>query len=204
MIENKTLDSRLNHSGMTVMVGMDFKGYLAKGIDLIKLSRPAADALAQDPYAFNAGVLFVAIGGLAGGIGTAIFSFGIGFSAIIFWPVVAVLMSFVHVFILFVIAKILGGTGSYRRYYGALGVGSMPIWAAIIPFFGSILSLWTIPIAVIVTERVHKISTARAILAVIIPMLFIFLVLALLIAVIGMAGLMNLFQFMHSNRRIMV
>ncbi len=118
---------------------MDFRGYLAKGIELIKLSRPAADELAEDPDAFNAGMLFVAIAGLARGIGVTFHSFGFGAPAIIFWPIVIVLMSFVHVFIFFIIAKILGGTGSYRSYYGALGVGCMPTWAAIVPFLGSIL-----------------------------------------------------------------
>ena len=189
---------------MTVVIFMDMKSYLAKGIDLIKLSRPAADALAEDPNAFNAGMLFIAIGGLAGGIGTTIFTLGVGFFAIIFWPIAAVLMSFVHVFIFFVIAKILGGKGTYKSYYGALGIGSMPAWAALVPVLGPIFSLWTIPIAVIVTASVHKISTTRAILVVIIPMLLIFLVFAILIAAIGMAGVMNLFQFMHQNRQITV
>ena len=183
---------------------MDFRGYLAKGIELIKLSRPAADELSEDPNAFNAGMLFVAIGGLAGGIGITFHSFGIGAPAIIFWPIVAVLMSFVHVFILFIIAKVLGGTGSYRSYYGALGVGCMPTWAAIVPFLGSVLSLWAIPVAVIVTERVHKLSTARSVMVVIFPMLFIFLVLVVLIIIIGMAGFMNLFQMWHANRPISV
>jgi hypothetical protein len=183
---------------------MDFRGYLAKGLDLIKLSRPAADELAEDPGAFNAGMLFVAIAGLAAGIGFTFRSFGIGAPLIIFWPIVAVLMSFFHVFVLFIIAKILGGTGSYRSYYGSLGVGCMPAWSAIVPFLGSILSLWTIPVAVIVTERVHKLSTARSLIVVILPMLFIFLVLAILIIIIGAAGLMNLFQMWHANRMISV
>ncbi len=183
---------------------MDFKGYLTKGIDLIKLSRPAADALAQDPDVFNAGMLFVAISGLAGGIGATIFTFGAGAFAIIFWPIAAVLLSFVRVFILFVIAKILGGTGSYKSYYGALGIGVMPAWASVAPVLGPVLSLWTIPIAVIVTASVHKLSTARAVLVVIIPMLLVFLAFALMVAVMGMAGVMNLFHLMHENRRIMV
>jgi hypothetical protein len=183
---------------------MDFKGYLSKGIELIKLSRPAADELAQDPGAFNAGMLFVAIAGLARGIGVTFLSFGIGAPTIIFWPIVIVLMSFVHVFILFIIAKVLGGTGSYRSYYGALGVGCMPAWSTIVPFLGSILMLWTIPVSVIVTERVHKLSTARAVIVVILPMLFIFLLLAFMVVIIGTAGLMNLFQMWHANSPISV
>ena len=100
---------------------MDFRGYLAKGIELIKLSRPAADELAEDPDAFNAGMLFVAIGGLAGGIGITFHSFGIGAPAIIFWPIVAVLMSFVHVFILFIIAKNPGRDGELQKLLRRVG-----------------------------------------------------------------------------------
>jgi hypothetical protein len=183
---------------------MDFKGYLSKGLELIKLSRPAADELAGDPGAFNAGMLFVAIAGLARGIGVTFLSFGIGAPTIIFWPIVIVLMSFVHVFVLFIIARILGGTGSYRSYYGALGVGCMPAWSTIVPFLGSILSLWTIPVAVIVTERVHKLSTARSIIVVIFPILFIFLIIAFLVVIIGTAGFMHFFQMWHANRMISV
>jgi len=80
----------------------------------------------------------------------------------------------------------------------------MPTWAAIVPFLGSVLVLWAIPVAVIVTERVHKLSTARSVVVVILPMLFVFLVLAVLIIIIGMAGFLNLFQMWHANRMISV
>jgi len=59
------------------------------------------------------------------------------------------------------------------------------------------VALWNIPVSVIVTERIHNISTGKAIAVVLIPMVF-FITLALIaLVMVGMAafmGMMNMGQ----------
>lgn len=170
---------------------MDFKGYLGKGWEIVKLNRDAAGDVAGDENSFGPAVLFFAIGGLAGGLGGAAISGGL---TIIMAPIFAVAWSFVSVGILYGLARLFGGTGGFRGYYSAMGIGSLPQWAGFIPLIGHIVALWYIPVAVIVTERVHGISQGKAIAVVLLPLIILFVVVAVLIAFIGMAAFVGMMQ----------
>lgn len=176
---------------------MNFKEYLKKGIEIVKLNRDAADEVAAQEDAFGMAMLFFAIGGLAAGLGSVMASLGFGFFMIILFPVMHVIGSFIWTGILFLLARLFGGTGTYKAHYSALGIGSIPGWAQVVPVLGGIVALWNIPVAVIVTERIHRISTGKAVAVVLIPMVF-FIILALIaVVMIGMAafmGLMNMGQ----------
>jgi len=162
---------------------MDLKAYVMKGIELVKLNGEMAETVAADEEAFVPAVIFYAVGGLAAGIGAA---FTGSFSMIIYGPIAGVVFSFIGVGILYLIAKLFGGTGDFVSYYRALGVGSLPQWAGIIPVLGGIVGLWTLPVAVIVTERVHKLPRGKAIAVVLIPVA-VLLVLGIIAFVAGMA-----------------
>jgi len=146
---------------------MDFKYYLKQGIGLMTLNRDIVEEMSKDKNAFAPAVLFFAIGGLAAP--GAMFTWG-GITGIIIGtvsgPVFSVIFSFIGVGILYLLAKLFGGAGQFKGYYSALGIGSLPIWAAIIPPYYTILGLYisfcSIPIAVVVTNRVHKLSTGKA------------------------------------------
>lgn len=176
---------------------MDLKGYFLKGVELVKLNRDAAEEVARDPDSFGPAVLFFAIGGLAGGIGHSIGSMGLGSFMLVIGPIASVIGSFVWVGILYVIARIFGGRGTYMGYYSALGIGSLPHWAQVVPFLGWIAALWSIPVAVIVTERVHGLSTGKAIAVLLIPAVIAFLLALAAIAFVGMAAFMGM---MHMDK----
>src|SRR5512135_3541511 len=171
---------------------MTFKGYLSQGIELVKLNRDTAEAVANDQGAFGWAVLFFAIGGLAGGLGGALTSMGVGSIMILAGPVMHVIGSFISTAILFVLARMMGGKGSFTGYYSALGIGSMPAWAQIVPVLGWLVSLWTIPVAVVVTERVHGISTGKAVFVVLLPIILVTLFFIAAIAILGTAAFLSL------------
>ncbi len=162
---------------------MDFKGYIMKGIEIVKLNKDVAEEVSKDENAFAPAMAFIAIGGLASGIGAILR--GGSVMLIVGAPILAVLFSFVGVGILYLLARLFGGTGDYKGYYTALGIGDLPAWAGIIPFLGAFVALWSIPVAVIVTERVHKISTGKAVAVVLIPV-----ALAVLLGLAAFAGMM--------------
>jgi hypothetical protein len=171
---------------------MDLKGYFAKGVRLVKLDRDAAAEVAADPDSFGPAVLFIAIGGLAGGLGHTLASMGLGSLLMIIGPVAHVLASFVWVGILYVTARLFGGTGTYMGYYSALGIGSLPQWAQVVPVLGWIVAFWYIPVTVIVTERVHGLTTGKAVAVVLIPFIIIFSFMLLAIAFIGTAAFVGM------------
>jgi hypothetical protein len=178
---------------------MTFKDYFSQGIRLVKLERDAAEAVASDDGAFGWAVLFFAIGGLLGGLGGSLTSMGFGFFMVLAGPVLHVLGSFVWVGILYLFARMFGGTGDFKGYYSALGIGSLPAWAQVVPFIGWIVSFWTIPVAVIVTERVHKLSTARALFVVLMPIVLATLFVLASIAIVGTAAFLSLMHMSHMD-----
>ncbi|HEY3347366.1 MAG TPA: YIP1 family protein [Nitrospirota bacterium] len=171
---------------------MDFKTAFNRGVELVKLNRDAAEAVASDETAFTWAMLFYAIGGFAAAISYTAMSFGLGGIMLIFSPVAHVLISFVYAGILHFIAKLFGGTGTYKGYYSALGIGSLPGWAKIVPIFGGIAALWYIPVSVIVTERVHKLSFGKAVAVVVIPVTILFILILLAVAILGYAVFMGI------------
>lgn len=173
---------------------MDFMGYVRKGWAIVKLDRDAAGEVASDPESFGPAVLFYAISGLATGISGTIVSAGAGVFLLFSAPVFAVIGSFIGAGILHLIARVLGGTGEFRGYYSALGIGSVIRWALVVPVIGFIAALWYLPVVVIVTERVHRITTARAIMVVLIPAIIGLLLLLALVAAVGMAVFMSVMQ----------
>lgn len=171
---------------------MTFKEYFSKGIEIVKLNRDAADEVAAQEDAFGMAMLFFAIGGLAAGLGSVMVSLGFGFFMLIFFPVMHVVGSFIWTGILFLLARLFGGTGTFKAHYSALGIGSLPGWAQIVPVLGGIVALWNIPVSVIVTERIHKISTGKAVAVVLIPMVFIIILALIAVVMIGMAAFMGM------------
>ncbi|MBI5190852.1 MAG: YIP1 family protein [Nitrospirae bacterium] len=170
---------------------MDFKGYFMKGVELVKLNRDAASEVAADEGAFGMAVVFFAIGGLAAGLAGTAVSMGAGVALIIFGPIMQVIGSFISVGILYLIAKMLGGTGGFKGYYSALGIGSIPQWAQFVPFVGWLVSLWSLPVSVIVTERVHNLSFGKAVAVVVIPFLIVAFLFVLAIAFVGTAAILG-------------
>jgi len=172
---------------------MDFKGWLSKGWAITRLDRDAAELVARDPVSFWPAVLFFAIGGLAEGIGASAFSAG---SSVVFAPVLSVLASFIGVGLMHLVALVLGGKAGFRSYYGALGIGSLPLWARVIPGLGHIVALWEIPVSVVVTERVHGLSTGRAVVVALFPLLLLLLVIGLIIVMFGVAMIAAILSYL--------
>ena len=166
---------------------MGLMGYLRKGIEIAKLNRDAVSEVAADGGAFIYAVIFFGIGGLAAGLGGLMVRPAFGLLMVIGGPVLHIATSFIWVGLLYIVARMFGGKGGYLEYYTALGVGSVPVWAQVIPMVGWLIAMWNLPVSVIVTERVHGLSTGRSVAVVLFPLiitiLFVFLVMVALGAV---------------------
>jgi len=171
---------------------MDFMGYVKKGVEIVKLDRDAISGVASDPGSFGPAVLFFGISGLAAGVSGAVVTGGAGSFMLLSGPVFAVIGSFAGVGILHLLSRLMGGTARYRGYYSALGIGNIIRWALVVPFLGFIAALWYLPVMVVVTERVHGISTARAVFVVLLPAIVLFLIILSVIMIAGMAVFMSI------------
>lgn len=108
--------------------------------------------------------------------------------SIIMIPFVLVAI-FIWTAVVHVVAKILGGKGTYNGSFLAVGYSTALMPFTVIPFIGMVIVLYHLYIEIVGFRKIHQYSTARAAITVILPAVLIFAVFAALVAVIGLAFL---------------
>ncbi len=134
-------------------------------------------------------LIFALITALIMGLGLTIITLGVGFLAIIFAPVAVCISIFLAALLLLLCGKIVGGTGTYEgtmRVVSYSNVVNIIGWIPIVSIIGSIYGL---VLTVLGMKEIHKLSTAKAILAVVIAVVIVFIIVVLLAVVgIGITG----------------
>ncbi|HEY4706292.1 MAG TPA: YIP1 family protein [Thermodesulfobacteriota bacterium] len=141
--------------------------YLRKAVEIIKLRKEAAEEAANDEAALLPGILILAIGGLAVAIGAmlqGIVREPVEAAFFIFFaPILNVLIFSLFISVFHAIARLFGGKASFQAYYRAAALASIVSWVQIVPVVGTVLSIWTLPVNVIVLEGVHKLRRIEAV-----------------------------------------
>jgi hypothetical protein len=156
---------------------MDLAGSLKKAIEIVKLNGPVAAEVGRDEQSLQPGLVFVAVGGLAAGIGGLASHGGIG--GLVSGPIAALIGYAVGVGILHLVATVFfGGKGEYLSLLRAESHASILGWAGIVPFIGWIVGFWHLPVSVVILQNVYGMPRDKAIATVGVIMGF-FLVLTL-------------------------
>lgn len=141
---------------------MDLAGSLSKAIEIVKLNGSAAAEVGRDEQALPPGMMFVAVGGLAGGI-AALFRHG-SILGLITMPIISVVVYLVGVAILHLVATLaFGGKGEYIALLRAESHAAIISWAGIIPFLGLLVGLWHFPVSVVILQSLYGLPRDKAI-----------------------------------------
>ena len=145
---------------------LEFTKYLKKSLEILRLKGGAAEEAAADERALKPGILILAIGGLAVAIG-AVVEGQVSAPAeaaflILFAPVLNVLMFSIFIAMFHGFARLLGGKATFQEYYRATSLGWIISWTQAVPALGAVVSLWSIPVNVLILKRVHKLSMLEA------------------------------------------
>ena len=177
---------------------MDLAGSLNKAIEIVKLNGSVAAEVGRDEQSLQPGLVFIAGSGLAAAI-AAFFGHG-GIGGLISMPITAIIGYFVGVGILHLVATIaFGGKGDFMSLLRAESHASILGWAAIIPFVGSLVSLWHFPVSVVILQNVYGMPRDKAIATVAVIAGF-FLLLGLVMMLFFGALLGGLFMGMSAGR----
>lgn len=145
---------------------IEFGRYLKKGLDIIRLRGDAAKEAAADSGALRPGLLIIAIGGLAvaiGALGQGQVSTALEASfLVLFAPVLNILLFSFFIAVFHGFARLLGGKATFPQYYRATSLAWVISWAQAVPVVGAIVSLWSIPVNVVILKNVHGLSTLEA------------------------------------------
>ncbi|MBI5391910.1 YIP1 family protein [Candidatus Woesearchaeota archaeon] len=171
---------------------MNFVGKLKQGFEILKLDKKEIMKVANDESSTKAGVLFLALAGVAASIGSFAF---LAIFPIIVLPIFVILGFAIGVGIYHILAKLFGGSGTYMQLFRVVSVTSFLNWIAVIPILGSILSaftsIWSLVVAVVAVREVHKLSTGKAVAVIVIP-LVVALVIMMVVFVLGIMAVASL------------
>ncbi len=188
--------------GPSGSISVSLQGFIQNAISVI--SRPAAasfDAvqgaaewqtllLAVGAVAVIEGIVSMIVGFIGGHPATAIFG-------LIFGIIFALAGFFIGAGILYLLAKIFGGTGDFLHHSYVLALVSVPLGVVdailgVIPILGLLVSLavgvYAIYLAILAMSSVHRLTTGKAAAVVLIPV-GIAVVLSICVAVLAAAAL---------------
>lgn len=111
---------------------------------------------------------------------------GLGFFAIlmivIITPISGIISLFIEAAILYIIYKILGGTGSYEGTVRFISYATAVLVLFWIPIVGWIAGIYGIYLYIVGGMHVHDVSMARSAIAVLLPTLLVILLMAIVMA----------------------
>ncbi|WP_292387725.1 YIP1 family protein [Methanosarcina sp. UBA5] len=111
---------------------------------------------------------------------------GLGFFAIlmtvIITPIAGIISLFIEAAILYIIYKVLGGTGSYEGTVRFISYATAVLVLSWIPIIGWIVGIYGIYLYIVGGIYVHDVSMARSAIAVLLPALLAILLMAIVMA----------------------
>jgi hypothetical protein len=116
------------------------------------------------------------------------FSFSALIGTIVIIPIVCIISLFIGGAILQVIFSLLGGTGTYEGTIRFIAYASAPMVFSWIPLLGMIAGIYGLYLYIIGGMNVHKVSIQKSAIAVLLPVVVVFLV-AMLLAGIAMLSI---------------
>jgi len=151
---------------------MDFFKSVKQAIQILKLDENAISEVASNPNSTIYALVITIIAGFASGV---VYFELLGVKGVIEYIVFLVVSLGVIAGISHILAKLAGGKGEYMHLFRVLGLLYITNWTIIIPLIGQILTLvlsvWKIVVGVITVKSIYKLSTIRAILVVMVPVI---------------------------------
>jgi hypothetical protein len=174
---------------------MDFGKAFQRGLGIVQLKADVIQDTAGDSTALVPGVIILAIAGVLSGLPA--FPIGIIAVPVVFLIVAAIIVGIVHL-----VAKLIGGQGTYGALFQVYGHGNGLIgWTgvlAIIPILGQLIGLaagiWGVIVMIVSVREVHRMSTGKAVAAVLIPIVVLIVVCGGIIAVVGLGAFMAVME----------
>jgi len=139
---------------------------------------------------FNRGMYMDSMYG--GMYGVREFSLPMVLSIVILAPIAGIIYLFIEGAILYIIYKVLGGTGSYEGTVRFIAYATAVLVLSWIPFIGWIIGLYGIYLYIVGGMFAHNVSMGKSILAIILPTVLIILLVVLIVA--GLAAFFGIFS----------
>lgn len=158
----------------------NFVEYVKQAIDIIQLNEDAIDRARDDEEAFMMGLVIIALGGIAAGIGS------MSARAFVLFPVLLIVAALVFAVILHLLATMLfKGEGEFIGFFRPYSLAFMLLWVNAIWILKSVLILiagfWLLVVTSSILERNYSLDRPQAIATVVIPVVALFVMAAVMV-----------------------
>gem|GEM_PF-1430353 len=146
----------------------NFVEYVKQAIDIIQLNEDAIDRARDDEEAFMMGLVIIALGGIAAGIGS------MSARVFVFSPILLIVAALVFAVILHLLATMLfKGEGEFIGFFRPYSLAFVLLWVNAIWILKSVLVLvagfWLLVVTSSILERNYSLDRPQAIATVAIP-----------------------------------
>lgn len=121
-----------------------------------------------------------------GGMGAGGFGFSTMVTIVIMIPIMGIIFLLIGAAILYLIYKLLGGTGTYEGTVRFISYATAVQVLSWIPLIGLIFGLYRIYLYIVGGMYVHNVSMGRSVIAVLLPTVLVFLLVIILAVIAGM------------------
>jgi hypothetical protein len=153
---------------------MDFMDSVKQAIEIVKLNSSAITKVASDNKATAMGVVIIIVAGVLAAIGR------FSWIGIIYSPIAYLIATFIGIGIIHLLALLFGGKAKFSQFYRPIAHATILSWVSVlafIPVLGSLLStiagIWELVVMVVTLKSVHKLTTGKAVIVVLIPVIVI-------------------------------
>ena len=171
---------------------MGFFDSIGRGIKLIKLDGTAITEIVSDKSSFLAGWIIILIYGLLSALAISIKGSPFDSTKFIEYAIKGIVFGGLYILIIHGIAKLFGGQSKLKEYFSVQSHVFLFNWLIIFtaiqqPIIAAVVTLvviiWGIVMSIVVVKSVHKLSTGKSIIVVLVP----YIIWLLLIIIGGIA-----------------
>lgn len=179
--------------------GESLKGGFADVIEILKLNKSRISAVAnRESEGIGIALVYLIIGAIGAPLGTAIIGYSLlgtrittPFMSALFAALVAAVVAAVTLYITSLVAeKLFKGKGTFSQFFRVMGYAyilNVVGFLTIVPFLGSLASIYMLVVTFVALQEVHKLDTTNAVLTILVT-IAVFMVLFYLLAMIGFSG----------------
>jgi len=149
-----------------------FGDAIKQAIKLVKLDSQTAINISKDPNSIKNGIIIIIISGLIFSVQSS------DLINLVINPILLLIFTAMGIGITHILAKLFGGIAEFKTYFGAESHVSILGWLNIVlivpvagPIIILIISLWQLVVNVNVLKNIHKLSTIKSIIVVLLPVI---------------------------------
>lgn len=132
------------------------RDYFKKAVEVIKLDQTAMAEVAGDPNAIRFGIAVTAIGGALA------FLPGKTLAGVLVGAFFSILVLFLFAGFVHLLCGYSKGKEEFMGFVRIIGLSGIIDWAAIIPFAGLAITVWSVIISIVATQEVYQLTRGKA------------------------------------------